>query len=65
MNPGETVRYACGECKKVFDLYEEWPATWGETDADQLEIGQPLRSCPFCESEDLSVLAPHMLTIRS
>jgi hypothetical protein len=57
MTPGETVRFACGDCGIVFDLgvapVSEWAEEIDEADFDgPLEAGEP-GVCPFCGAAEL------------
>ena len=48
MKPGETIRFACGECQIVFDLSVSPPSDWAEQlELDDLDDLEPT-SCPFC-----------------
>jgi hypothetical protein len=69
MKPGESIRFACGECQIVFDLCvapaSEWAEMQDEDDFEgPLEVGLPAR-CPFCESAELRVTHDRPLTAKS
>ena len=56
MNPGETVRFACGDCQIVFDLCVAPPSEWAEEfeeGTEPEEIGKPIL-CPFCGDAELN-----------
>jgi hypothetical protein len=53
MRPGETVRFACDECRMAFDITMAPPAEWREPQDDKdyrvpVDVELP-HFCPFCE----------------
>jgi hypothetical protein len=59
MTPGQTLRFACGDCQVVFDIcvapVSEWAEEIDPDDFDgRIDIGEPA-SCPFCGSSEIKV----------
>jgi hypothetical protein len=58
VNPGQPVRFRCGECDIVFDLVvdTEWAQELAEATGhapDDIEpVGDPIM-CPFCGASDV------------
>jgi hypothetical protein len=61
MKPGETIRYACGDCQAVFDLCVAPESEWDEgippevDEADLPELDMTPTICPFCGSGELTM----------
>jgi hypothetical protein len=56
MKPGETIRFACGDCQIVFDLNISPPSEWPEhLELDDLGDIEPT-GCPFCGAGELKPL---------
>jgi hypothetical protein len=56
MKPGETVRYACGECLVAFDVQLAPTKEWAEGGVGvSKDVELPPTSCPFCGSGDIKV----------
>jgi hypothetical protein len=54
MKPGETIRYACGECLVAFDLRLAPTKEWAEGGLDvPRDVELPPISCPFCGSSEV------------
>lgn len=57
MRKSETIRFACGDCRIVFDLRVAPESEWAEhTDEDGLQEFAPPGCCPFCGSSELKAL---------
>jgi len=52
MKPGETMRYACGDCQIVFDLTLSPLSERADEGIDCPEDEEPL-FCPFCAVDQL------------
>lgn len=52
MKPGETMRYACGDCQVFFDVAIALVSEWAEQfdDDGTVDVGEPL-SCPLVRRE--------------
>jgi hypothetical protein len=65
MKPGETIRFACGECQIVFDLNVSPPSDWAEQlELDDLGDIEPT-CCPFCGAAASELRNLHDRAIRS
>jgi hypothetical protein len=59
MKPGETIRFACGECDIAFDLRVAPPSEWEEgMECDATDEFEPICS-PFCGAQSSKLKRPH------
>jgi hypothetical protein len=52
MKPGETIRYACGDCQIAFDLCLAPFSECADGDMADLDEAEP-KCCPFCGAGEL------------
>ena len=55
MKPLETVRFACGDCHIVFDLWLAPTSQWADGDLADVTEAEPT-CCPFCGAGELKAL---------
>lgn len=55
MKPGQSVRFACGDCQAVFDLCIAPESEWAELPNDQGPLDIAVTACPFCGESNITV----------